>query len=162
MSDLPVSPSESQEEYQQLPDTPESKVGHILQELEFFAMQQKGGRGLDIGSLNNEQFDRMLGLLAKNEDNALEFHKKRLDVIEKVSIRRIDASTTNQKTLRIFLIIAAVIGLAITGSILFFKEQFFIPWLTFLTGLFGGFGLNKIGRFILKEPPKGSPVPDEE
>lgn len=148
--------------FQQLPVNPESKVSHILQDLEILALQQKGSKGFDLTQLNSEQFDKFIGLLEKNEDNALKFHTKRLDTIEKIQTKRIDATTTNQKTIRIALIISLIVVPTLTVLILFYKDTFFIPWLTFLTGLAGGVGLSKAGKLITKEAPTNNPIPEEE
>lgn len=148
--------------FQQLPVNPESKVSHILQDLEILALQQKSSKGFDLTQLNSEQFDKFIGLLEKNEDNALKFHTKRLDTIEKIQTKRIDATTTNQKTIRIALIISLIVVPALTVLILFYKDTFFIPWLTFLTGLAGGVGLSKAGKLITKEAPTNNPIPEEE
>lgn len=148
--------------FEQLPTNPESKVSHILQDLEILALQQKSSKGFDLTQLNPEQFDKFIGLLEKNEDNALKFHTKRLDTIEKIQTKRIDATTTNQKTIRIALIISLIVIPTLTVLILFYKDTFFIPWLTFLTGLAGGVGLSKAGKLITKEAPTNNPIPEGE
>lgn len=94
--------------FQKTPFNPESKVSHILEDLEILALQQKSNKNFDLTQLNSEQFDKFIGLLEKNEENALKFHTKRLETIEKIQIKRIDATTTNQKTIRIALIICLI------------------------------------------------------
>ena len=143
-------------------DTPDSKVSHMLQELEILALQQKGNKSFDISQLSPEQFDKFIGLLEKNEDNALKFHSKRLDTVEKNQLKRIESTTTNQITLRWFLICSVVVITTITLVILIFKENFFIPWLTFMTGLAGGVGISKASKFFIKEAPTSDPIPEEE
>lgn len=135
------------------PQIPKNKVQAMFQELEIMAMQKGGRNSLDISKLNKEQVDKLLETIAQNEKNAFAFHTKRIDSIREIELRKIDASVINQKTLKVLLIGASlVIFPLITLLILFYKETFFIPWLTFLTGTLGGFGLGKVtnGIFDLK------------
>ena len=50
----------------------------------------------------------------------------------------------------------------ITLLILFFKDNYFIPWLTFLTGMLGGFGLSKVSGTLFKEPEMKNPIEKED
>lgn len=152
MSDDPKQPSEETEG--QLPQVPERKMQTILQELEVMALKKSGAgnSGLDLSNLSEEQMSSLLGLLEKNEDNAFKFHDKRLDVAREIELKKIESTTINQRTVRIALIISLVAVPVISLLILFFKDQFFIPWLTFLTGILGGLVLSKVPRFLLKQP----------
>jgi hypothetical protein len=136
---------------------PQSKIEHILQDLEILSLQ-KGSKGVDLSDFSENQKDKLLDIIAKNEDNAFKFHTKRLETFEKIAVSKINSTTINQKTLRIILLIIAFIFLIITILILFFKENFFIPWLTFLTGIGSGIGLSKIGKILFREPQ----IPDYE
>ena len=152
MSDEPKHPSEENEG--QLPKAPERKMQTILQELEVMALRKggTGNSGLDLSNLSEQQMNSLLSLLEKNEDNAFKFHDKRLDVARDIELKKIESTTINQRTIRIALIIILIAVPAISLLILFFKDQFFIPWLTFLTGILGGLGLSKVPRFLLKQP----------
>lgn len=143
------------------PTLPASKVQHILQELEVFALQ-KGGRGsFDISKFSSQQIDKLLDILKTNEDNAFKFHTKRLETLEKIQIKKIDSTTINQKTIRIGIIGVIITIPIITLLILFFKETFFIPWVTFLTGVGSGFGLSKLSKHLIKEPQLSNPIPED-
>lgn len=97
--------------------------------------------------------------MADNEKNAFSFHIRRLDAIKEIELRKIDAYIINQKTFKVVLIGEILIILpAITLSILFFKETYFIPWLTFLTGILGGFGLSKVTSDILNPSDTKNPI----
>lgn len=117
----------------------------VLEELEMFALQRGSQSSFDISTFNEAQKNKLLDIFSINEKNAFDYHTKRIDAIKEIEVKKIDASIiVNQKSLRI-LIVAVVITIPIiTLLILFFKESFFIPWLTFLTGLIGGVGISKI------------------
>jgi len=142
------------------PDSPKSKVQGVLEELELFALQKGQQNSIDVNKFNDSQKDKLLDILEKNEDNAFKYHEKRLDALKEIEIKRIEASIVNQKTLKL-LIIGIIIAIpAITLLILFYKESFFIPWLTFLTGLAGGVGISKIIPAIYKQPSRENPITD--
>jgi hypothetical protein len=44
---------------------------------------------------------------------------------------------------------------------MFYKDEYFVPWLTFLAGLAGGTGINKASRALLKTPEKSSLIEEE-
>jgi hypothetical protein len=138
-----------------------SKVQHILKDLEILALE-KGSRGsFDISKFTPQQIEKLLEILKTNEDNAFKFHTKRLETIEKIQIKKLDSSTINQKTVRIGLIGVIVAIPILTILILFFKDTFFIPWLTFLTGISSGVGLSKASKYLVKEPQLSNPIPDD-
>lgn len=142
-------------------EAPRSKVSHMLQEMELLSLQ-KGKNGMDISSFNPAQRDKMLEILEKNEDNAYKYHTKKLETVERIQLSRISSATINQKTIRIGIVGVIIAVPLLTILILFFKENFFIPWLTFLTGLGGGYGLSKASKTISKEPSTKNPVPDDD
>lgn len=132
------------------PSESKTQIQAMIQEVGFMAMQ-RGSRGsVDISKLDKDQMDAVLGILAENERNAHTLNMKKLDVTTQIELRRIDASVMNQKTLRISLVVALIALPIITILVLFFKEKFFIPWLTFLTGMAGGFGLSKVTNSVFK------------
>lgn len=128
-----------------------SKVETMFQELEIMALQKGSRNSLDLTKLNEEQINKVLDTMAENEKNAFNYHIKKLEANKDIELRKIDASIIDQKT-RKFLLIGGIVFVlpAITLLILFFKETYFIPWLTFVTGIIGGFGLSKISSSILK------------
>ncbi len=139
---------------------PKSKMKGVLEEFEMFALQRGSQSNFDISTLSETQKDKLLDILRINEKNAFDYHTKRIDAIKEIEVKKIDASIVNQKSLRI-LIVAVVITIpTITLLILFFKETFFIPWLTFLTGLIGGVGISKIIPSFYKQPSKDNPIND--
>jgi len=145
------------------PQLPRNKVQAMFQELEIMAMQKGGRNSLDFSKLDKEQIDKVLDTMAENEKNAFAFHSKRLDAIKEIELRKIDASVINQKTLKYVLVGILIFVLpAITLLILFFKDTFFIPWLTFLTGILGGFGLSKITSSIFKTQDSKNPIKEYE
>jgi hypothetical protein len=144
------------------PQLPKNKVQSIFQELEIMSMQKGSRNSLDLSKLDKAQIDKVLDTMAENEKNAFAFHTKRLDAIKEIELRKIDASVINQKTLKIVLIGGVLIIIpTITLSILFYKENFFIPWLTFLTGILGGLGLSKVTSFFKPQDTK-NPIKEAE
>lgn len=129
-------------------DIPKSKIKGVLEEFEMYALQHGNQNLLDIAKFSDAQKDKLLEILSVNEKNAFEYHSKRIEAIRDIEVKKIDASIVNQKTLRILIVSAVVLLPLITLIILFFKESYFIPWLTFLTGLMGGVGISRmISRF---------------
>ena len=84
-------------------DLPKNKMQGIFQELEVMALQ-KGRSGLDLSKLSEGQIDKIIDVLRRNEDNAFTYHSKRLDAIKDIELAKINAATTNQKTLRILFV----------------------------------------------------------
>ena len=145
------------------PQLPKNKVQAFLQELEIMAMQKGSRNSLDISKLDKGQIDKLLESISENEKNAFAFHTKRIDAIKEIELKRIDASVINQKTFKIVLIGSVLIIIpTITILILFFKETYFIPWLTFLTGILGGFGLSKVTSNILKPKEEKNPIQEDD
>jgi hypothetical protein len=142
---------------------PKNKVQAMFQELEIMALQKGSRNSLDLSKLDKEQIDKVLDTMAENEKNAFAFHTKRLDAIKEIELRKIDASVINQKTLKFVLIGVLIFVLpAITLFILFFKDTFFVPWLTFMTGILGGFGLSKIASSVFKPQEIKNPIKEYE
>lgn len=129
----------------------EKKVENILEELEYLSLQNSS-RGITLADFSPQQKNKLLEIIEKNEDNAFHFHTKRLESIEKISLSKINSSTVNQKTIRWVLLGLLLIFVVLTIVILLFKDNYFIPWLTFLTGIGGGFGLSSVLKSLFKEP----------
>jgi len=156
-------PESTTEKPEIIAQAPKSKVHSVLQELEVMALQKGSKNTLDISKLDKEQLDRLLDTLAENERNAFAYHTKRIDAIKEIEIKRIDASVINQKTVKVVFIGGLLVVVPVlTGLILFFKETYFIPWLTFLTGIIGGFGLSKMTANIFKQPNSSNPIKEDD
>lgn len=145
------------------PQLPKNKVQAMFQELEIMAMQKGVRSTFDLSKLDKQQLDKVLDTMAENEKNAFSYHSKKLDAIKEIELRRIDASVINQKTVKIVLIGVLIFVLpVITLLILFFKDTFFIPWLTFLTGMLGGFGLSKVSGSLFKPEELKNPIKEDD
>ncbi len=152
--------SESKNEPDNFPSLPQNKADRILQEVEILAFQQGSKSDFNLSNFSDEQIEKLLDILSKNEENAFQFHSKRLEVAKEIELKRIQAANTSQFTYR-YAIVGGLIGIpALTVLILLFKDAYFIPWLTFLTGLAGGMGLSKVSKDLTKEPAK-NPIVDE-
>ena len=145
------------------PQVPKNKVQSVLQELEIMALQKGGRNSLGLSKFSKDQIDKLLETISENEKNAFAFHTKRIDAINEIELKKIDASVINQRTIKVVLIggLLFIVPL-ITLLILFFKETCFIPWLSFLTGILGGFGLSKIASKIFSPPEVKNPIKEEE
>lgn len=116
---------------------------NVFEELTMMAMRKKDS-GLDISNLNSNQVDKLLDTMAKNEENMFAYHTKKLDIQKEVKFKEIGASIVGEHTNRyVYLCVLLLIGL-LTILIMLLQEKYFMPWLTFLTGLAGGFGISKI------------------
>lgn len=150
------------DEAKEVSPIPKGKVREILSELEFLSLQKGTKTGLDISQLDGEQFKAAIDLLKQNEQNAFEYHSKRLEVIREIESKRIDSSVILQKTLQIIIIVSVVMLPIFTLIILMYKEDYFIPWLTFLTGLFGGAGITKALSSYLDNSKSNESVVDNK
>lgn len=142
-----IEPTDSGKEKAEVFQKEKSKTETILENFELMSMQaMKEARGpLNLNNLTAEQINKVLDNMAQNETNSFEYHIRKLEASKEIELRRIDASVINQKTIKFVLIGIIVFVLpVITLIILLCKDSFFIPWLTFLTGIMGGFGLSKI------------------
>lgn len=152
-------PEEQPEQFQNL-DLPKHKVQEIFQELEIMAMQ-KGRPSLDVSKFNEAQIDKVIDVLKQNEDNAFKYHSKRIDAAMTIKLAEITAGTTNQRTLRIVLLVMAVIVLLMSVLILLLKQEFFAQWLTFVSALLGGVGLTKLFSPTITKKSKSDSTEDE-
>ena len=101
--------------------------------------------------LNDSQKDRLIDIMEQNEEHMVKYYMRRLEMEEKVALKKIDATTSSQRTKRIYYITGICTVLIITLLILFIRDSFFIPWLTFLTGIGSGMGLSKLNTNNIKE-----------
>ncbi len=128
MSNEPLPDITDTHQNQEPVEPPGTKVKSILQELEVLALSKsRGSSGLDLSKLNEEQTSKLLDILGKNEDNAFEFHSKRLEASKEIELKRIDSSTVNQKTIRIIVVGALIVLPIITLLIMFYNDQYFVP-----------------------------------
>lgn len=132
----------------------EKKTKYMMREMTMMAMQRLNKPSFDISGFDKEQKDRLLDLMEKNESNAFEYSTKRLDVQERLSAKALDASITDQKTLRYVLWGGGVGIFILMILILFFKDEYFINYLVFVAGLGSGFGLKSLLPQMSSNPPK--------
>ena len=124
---------------------PKAKMHAMLEQFEYFLLQQKGGgEGIDISEFTDSQRDKLLEIISQNEGNAFKYHTKRIEAAERIELKRIGASTIDRRTRRYIAIFIPSIFLIITLCILFFKDDYFDTWLAFLIGLIGGAGGMKL------------------
>jgi len=146
-----------------VPNIPSSGFESVLEQLEVMALQKGSRNSLDLSRLDKGQIDSLLDTVKENEKNAFAYHSKRLDAIKEIEIKRIDASVINQKTKKVVLVGGILIIVpAITLIILLVKDSFFIPWITFMTGSFGGFGLSKLTNGLENPATTKNPIKSED
>jgi hypothetical protein len=141
---------------------PSLKLKAMLEGLEMFSAKRNSAPSFSLADLNEGQRDKVLDIVAKNEDNAYKYHTKKLEVLERLNSKQIDASTIGRRNVRYIVYAAIATFLILTIVIIFYKSEFFVPWLTFLTGLAGGFGLSKVKNGLTKEPKLSDPTKNEE
>ncbi len=139
------------------------KTKMALEQLEMMIMKQSSGNnGLDVSKLSEKQTDKVIDLMHKNEDNAFSYAKEKLRVTENLNIRALDASIVDQKTMR-YILVGGIGGLfVLLLLILFFKEQYFVTFLSFITGLFGGVGLREGFVRLNRKPQPINPDDDDD
>ncbi len=76
--------------------------------------------------------------MQKNEDHAFAYNTQKLQNEREIKLAKINAGIFTHKTSRITFVCISVALFVVTLSILIYKDEFFIPWITFLTGLIGG------------------------
>lgn len=155
--DKPIKTKDEQEnvdspEISEVREGTQRKMHGIMQQMEMMAMQRSNRNNLDISTFDKDQKDKLLNLMEKNEDNAFAYSTKRLEIQAKLNSKALDASIVDQKTLRYVLIGGGMALFVIMLLILFFKDQFFIPYLTFITGLGGGVGLKSVFSKLTQKP----------
>jgi|GEM_PF-2776749 len=134
---------------------------NIFEELTMMAMRKKDS-GLDISNLNPNQVDKLLDTIAKNEENMFAYHSKKLDTQKEIKFKEIGASIVDEHTNRYVCLAALLLVALLTILIMLLQEKYFMPWLTFLTGLAGGFGISKIPNKRSKSKKQQSEDDHEE
>jgi len=165
MSNIEKNDHNDEEEGEEINDLglPRKQVQSIFEELEIMAMQKGNRSSFDFSSLDKEQKDKVLDTMVENEKNTIRYHTERLAAIKEIELKKIDASVITQRTLRSLLIgFGLVVVPIITLLILFFKDNYFIPWLTFLTGILGGFGLSTVTNTFLTSKKQKNPIREDE
>lgn len=145
-----------QENFPPNPPPAVPEVKNMLQAFEFMGLQQQVQRGLNFDGLSPEQKDKALDIASEHNKRAFDFQSQRLAAAEKIELKRMESSTINQRTFRLIVVGLIGAGLLLTLAILFFKDQFFTVWLAFITGIAGGFGIDKA---LKKLQPEQSPNP---
>lgn len=131
------------------PDLPKSKLTEMFHQVEMMALSKGNKNSLDFSSMNEKQIDKLIDLMAQNENNAFNYHTKKLETVKEIKLSEHNNSSITEKTDR-YTILSIIVGtVLISLIILIFKETFFDKWLTFITGMGAGFGLGKFGK-----PPK--------
>jgi hypothetical protein len=125
-----------------------------LEEIEMMIMKDGERSSFGFSQLSEKQKDKVLDLMEKNEENAFTYHREKLKTTERLKSKALDASITNQKTLR-YIAFMLILGIFILLMlVLFLKEDYFIPCLSFVTGLCGGAGIREaFSRFGKKFDP---------
>lgn len=124
----------------------------MMESLQLVAQQKLYGN-IDLQQLDKEQMDQLLQNMAMYDQQQHDLLTKRLDVAQKLELERIRAKVLHKRTMRyLFIGVCLVVLPIVTLLILFYREQYFIPWLTFLTGILGGVGLSKLNTSPT-EPP---------
>lgn len=148
---------------EELTNETKKKTRMALEQLEMMIMKQSsGGNGLDISKLSEKQRDKVIDLMHKNEDNAFSYAKEKLRVTENLNVRALDASIVDQKTMRYILVWGMGGFFILLLLILFFKEQYFVTFLSFITGLCGGVCLREGFVRLSKKPQPINPDDDDD
>lgn len=83
-------PEQSGEEENHLStNIPKSKMKGVLEELEMFALQRGSQSSFDISTFNEAQKDKLLDILSINEENAFDYHTKRIDAIKEIEVKKL-------------------------------------------------------------------------
>ena len=162
MTNKPAPPDKNfPQESEPTPSVP-SKMNQILQELEVMSLSKGSLGGIDVNFFDKDQRGKLLDLMAKNEDNAIKYHTDRINVHKEIELARIASANTNNKTVRYVTVAGLILVVAVTVLILLFKDGFFIPWLTFLTGFVGGVGALKVVNALKASEKTENPIKAEE
>jgi hypothetical protein len=132
--------------------TSKTSKNTMLRSLEMMAMQRVSKNTLDVSTFSSEQRDKLLNIMDKNEDNAYKYTTKKLEVYEKINLKAIDATCIDQKTLRYILLYGGLGLFILMVLILILKDEFFVTFLSFVTGLVGGIGLKGVFDKFTQKP----------
>lgn len=125
-----------------------SKISSVLDEYMLGQQMRNSAGVIDFSSLSEQQADKMVDMIIKNEEHNYDYMIKHLEAQSRFEDRRIEASIVNQKTVRYLLLGGGFLLFAVMVLILFFKETYFIPYLTFVTGLAGGVGIKSAAESL--------------
>ncbi|MBS1917461.1 MAG: hypothetical protein JST87_14375 [Bacteroidetes bacterium] len=152
--DSSSTPQQNNPDFEIVPPT-QQKASELIEKFEAFALKQSKP-GLDFDKLNTQQVDKVLEIMAQNETNAFNYHCKRLETAEKINLANITSKSAGERTFRISFICTIIAVVIITMIILFVKEKYFIPWISFIGGNLSGLGISKLPHLISKEHNKKS------
>lgn len=139
-----------------------SKMKGMIQSLEMMAMQRSSRDNLDISKFTDNQRDKLLDIISKNEDNAFKYHNRRLDVTEKLNTKLIESTTVSQKNVRYIGILVIVLIFLIMFIILIYRDQYFQIYLSFVVGLLGGIGVKGFIDKAIQKPTLMSKDRDDD
>jgi hypothetical protein len=126
------------------------KMEQFLEQFAMFSMN-KGAGNFDFSNFSESQIDKILDIVSENENHAFKFHEKKIDSDEKINSKIISSHIVNQITLRFVALSAIFVFTAITIIFVFFKDNFLSQWMSFVTGMVGGFGLRSVGKYFIKD-----------
>jgi len=126
-------------------DMEEFSPGRAIREIGYMAMRKMSKGGEMFDSLDKEQKDKLIEGMVESEKNQYNYHLKKLDNDKEVQLRQITANTAGGRNTTFLITAVLVVALVISVIILLMKDTFFSQWLSFITGIAGGFGLSKIG-----------------
>ena len=122
-----------------------SGMTSMLSQAEMMMMMQRTNNdSMDLSPFNSEQKDKLLSLAEKGQDQGHELAKLQLSANLEIAKKTIDAANINQRTLKYVLLGGMIALFVITLIVLFFEKEFFIPILSFITGLCGGAGVKSL------------------
>jgi len=102
-----------------------------------------------VSKLTENQTDKLIDIFAKNEDNSILYHTKRLDAYKEIEIEKIKSKGLGINNFKQIFIGVLITFVTITVLLIFFKSEFLSQWFAFVVGLagggLGGFGLGKTG-----------------
>jgi len=127
VTDKPTPQDKKLEESERSATPAVPKVNQILQELEVISLHKGSGGNIDLSEFDKNQKDKLLDLIAKNEDNTSKFHSEQTNAFKEIELARIAEAGVNNKTLRYILVASIFLVVALTVLILLFKENYFIP-----------------------------------
>lgn len=138
-----IIPSDEEEE--------RSRELDIFEQFSMFASQ--GSRGFNMDSLSDGQRDKMMDILGDHENNAYNYHLKKLEYSDERHKRELKSSDDRSSSQRNMIIIAGVALLVVTGCFMIFRQEFITHWFAFLGGLGGGYGASKVNISISTQKP---------
>lgn len=100
----------------------------MMESLQLVAQQKLYGN-IDLQQLDKEQMDQLLQNMAMYDQQQHDLLTKKLDVAQKLELERIRSKVLHKRTMRyLFIGVCLVVLPIVTLLILFYREQYFIPW----------------------------------